>query len=248
MRAIELVRKLKRYKDAYRTFPHMTSPYVYPVGGFGSALPKAMGAVLEAQGGACYVGRPIDGIAEDESGAVGVVSEGVTVTSDCVVAGPEYAPERVAAKYQIVRLYAVLAHPPNMCKDAKSCQLVLPAAHCGRKTDVYLLSAGPTHGVAPKGKWVAVVSARVEGATDGLDALAVAKRELAASLPLLKPARKLFAEVSDYFEPEEGSQLDRLMVFSSCDETSYFDSVEAEVDDVFERITGETAATVRRPS
>jgi hypothetical protein len=31
----------------------------------------------------------------------------------------------------------------------------------------------------------------------------------------------------------------------SCDETSYFDSVEAEVEEVFERITGEPPAAAR---
>ena len=51
MPAIELVRKLKRYKDAHRTFPHMTSPYVYPVGGFGSALSQATAHTVEANGG-----------------------------------------------------------------------------------------------------------------------------------------------------------------------------------------------------
>jgi hypothetical protein len=31
----------------------------------------------------------------------------------------------------------------------------------------------------------------------------------------------------------------------SCDETSYFDSVEAEVEEIFERITGEPSAAAR---
>ena len=45
------VRRLKRYKEAYRTFPHMTSPYVYPVGGFGARLVSATKTVIEANGG-----------------------------------------------------------------------------------------------------------------------------------------------------------------------------------------------------
>ena len=40
MPAAVLLRKLKRYKNAYKTFPHMTSPYVYPSLGIGSELPK----------------------------------------------------------------------------------------------------------------------------------------------------------------------------------------------------------------
>ncbi len=188
MPAIELVRRLKRYKESYRTFPHMTSPYVYPVGGFGSALPSAMARVLEEGGGAVCLDRPIDEVvADDGEGRAAVVSEGVRVSADCVVAGPEYAPQSVGEKYKVVRLYAVLAHPPNMCKDAKSCQLIVPSSACGRAHDVYFVSAGSVHGVAPRGKWAVVASARVEGPTDGLTALEVARRELACVLPLLKP-------------------------------------------------------------
>ena len=245
MPAIELVRRLKRYKEAYRTFPHMTSPYVYPVGGFGSTLCKAMSKVLDENGGSCELGRPIERIVVGDDGrACGVVSGEHTVSADCVVASPEHASEHVLPKYHMVRLFAILSHAPNLCKDSSSCQLLLPAAHCGRQHDIYLVSVGPTHRVAPKGKWVVVVSARVEGDATG-DALAVAKRELSAALPLLRPSRKLLAEVVPYYEPAEDG-IDGLHVLSSCDETSYFDSVEQEVEELFEAITGEKIASHRR--
>ena len=246
MPAIELVRRLKRYRDAYRTFPHMTSPYVYPVGGFGASLNPAMGRVLEAHGGCCLLDKPIDELRLGDGGeACGVVSGGVELSAGCVVAAPEHAPRHVAPSYHIVRLYAVLAHAPNLCKDSTSCQLLLPAAQCaGRQSDVYLVSLGPTHGVAPKGKWVVVASARVEGDADG-DALAIAKRELAEVLPLLKPTRRLLAEVTPYYEPStegEAPPPEGLHVLTSTDETSYFDSVEEDIEAVFKAITGERLA------
>jgi len=246
MPAIEMVRKLKRYKDSYRTFPHMTSPYVYPVGGFGASLPRAMAHVVEAHGGSYLADTPVDEILQEEGSACGVAAQGARVSADCVVASPEMVPDRVAPQYEMVRLFAVLAHPPNMCKDATSCQLLMPAVHCGRAHDIYLRSFGPAHGVAPKGRWVVVVTARVEGSTAGMDAMAVAKRELAAVLPLLKPTRKMFAEVVPYMEPAADAQLDRLLILKSCDETSYFDSVEADVADLFQRITGEDVASLRQ--
>jgi len=146
----------------------------------------------------------------------------------------------------MVRLFAVLNHAPNMCKDSTSCQLLVPAKHCGRTHDVYMCAFGPGHGVCPKGKWLVVASARVEGSTEGLEALDVAKRELGAVLPILKPARKMMAEVVPYYEPRADAQLDGLCVLSSCDETSYFDSVEADVADLFQRITGEDLASIRQ--
>lgn len=95
----------------------------------------------------------------DEDGACGVAcAGGERVMASCVIAAPDSVPERVASRYKVVRLYAVLAHPPNLCKDSTSCQLLMPSAHCGRRSDVYVSSYGASHGVAPKGKWVVSAS------------------------------------------------------------------------------------------
>lgn len=244
--AIELVRRLKRYKDAYRTFPHMTSPYVYPVGGFGSTLVPAVSRILEANGGSCVRGRAVGEILRDAEGrACGIETEGARIEADCIVAGPECVPDRVKRKYEIVRLYAVLNHPPNLCKDSTSCQLLMPAEHCDRASDVYVASYSSMHGVAPKNKWVVVASARVEASSEGQDALAVAKRELASVLPLLKPSRKLLAEVTPYYEADEEAAQEQLLVMSSDDESTYFDTTEAELEEAFERITGERVESLR---
>jgi Rab GDP dissociation inhibitor len=253
--ALEFVRRLKRYKDAYRTFPHMTSPYVYPVGGFGSTLASAMAGVLESHGGTCLVGQPLTGLLSagaESGGAMGVkTADGVPLRAECVVCAPEHAaalaPGAVQPAYEVVRLYAVLAHPPNLCKEATSCQLILPAAAIGREHDAYMCAFGPTHGVAPAGRWVVVASARVEGPTAGMDALAIAKRELAAVLPLLKPSRKLLAEVRTVYQPTPDGVPDGLHVLHSSDESTYFDSVEVDVESTFTRITGEKVASLRRP-
>lgn len=165
----------------------------------------------------------------------GVLSEGVRLTADCVVAGGEYAgAERLVERYQTVRLYALLNHAPNLCKDAHSFQLILPSSQLQRKTGIFLYSSGAYHRLAPGGKWLVALSARVEGETDGLSAMEVAKRELAAALPLLKPARKMWAELGTYCEPREGE--DGVHVLGSCDESTMFSSVAADVRELIERI------------
>ena len=103
MPAIELVRRLKRYKDAYRTFPYMTSPYVYPVGGFGATLTPAISTILESNGGSCISGCGYNDILRDDDGrACGITTEsGEQVQAGCVVAAPECVPSRVNAKYEV---------------------------------------------------------------------------------------------------------------------------------------------------
>ena len=79
----------------------------------------------------------------------------------------------------------------------------------------------------------------MEGETDGLSAMAVAKRELAAALPLLKPAAKMFAELSDVCESSESGEESGLFVPATCDASSNMGSAAADVEQLFERITGE---------
>lgn len=241
MPAMALLRRLKKYKEAYRTFPHMTSPYVYPSSGMGSELPLAIAGVVEEAGGATLLGRPVDCVLFDEAGAAcGVVSEGVEVRADCVIADPSYVPERVVPAHQLVRLYALLSHPPNLCKEARSCQLILPAEACNRRSDIYMFAGSQTLRLAPNNRWVVVVSAKVEAPTDGLSALQVAKRELAAALPLLKPASKMLAELTDVCEAAEGvAAASGLFVTSTCDASSNLGSTAVELEEMFELITGE---------
>jgi len=236
--AIELVQRMQRFKQSYRTFPHMTSPYIYPTRGLGAALSRATSKVVEAHGGVCLSGRPIDQIVFDETGrACGVSCDGEIAHADCIVAGPSYVPERFEQSYQIVRLYAILAHAPHKCKDARSLHLLIPASHCGRKHDIYVLSSGSAHQIAPTGKWLVTVSTRIEGPTEGLRALDIAKREFAAVIPLLRPARKMLAQVVPCYEPEVSDAAIRgLHVVGSSDETTLFDNVAGDAADLVSRI------------
>ncbi|EOD38667.1 hypothetical protein EMIHUDRAFT_631960, partial [Emiliania huxleyi CCMP1516] len=46
----------------------------------------------------------------------------------------------------------------------------------------------------------------------------VAKRELAAAIPLLRPTRKIFAEVSPVYAPRADAASSGVCVLGSCDE------------------------------
>jgi len=242
--AIDMVLAMKRFKDSYRTFPHMTSPYVFPAKGLGTTLAQACAKVVAKAGGVSLSRLPIDNVVYDEAGrACGVSSQGAIVHASEVVAAPAYVPDLVEPQYQIIRLFAVLNHAPNKCKDSRSCQLIIPAMHCGRKNSIYIFSSGHSHSVAPSGKWIVTVSTRIEGPVEGLSDLAVAKRELAAALPLLRPARKLLAQISSLHVARAGATVDGLHVIPSNDETLAFSEVATEAEAIFESIVGEPVGT-----
>ena len=64
-------------------------------------------------------------------------------------------------------------------------------------------------------------------------------------LPLLKPSKKLFAEVSPYHSAQSDANHPNVHVLGDLDETSYFDSVEEDLATAFERITGEAIGSSR---
>lgn len=66
----------------------------------------------------------------------------------------------------------------------------------------------------------------------------VAKREFEAAIPLLRPTRKIFAELSPVLAAREECA-EGLHVLSSLDETSTFDSVVEDVQAAYEKATGE---------
>lgn len=66
----------------------------------------------------------------------------------------------------------------------------------------------------------------------------MAKREFEAAIPLLRPTRKIFAEMSPVMVGREECA-EGLHVLGSADETSTFDSVVRDVEEAYEKVTGE---------
>ena len=120
MAAIELVRAMKSYKDAFRTFPHMTSPYLYPSGGLASSLATAASAIVSEKGGETRLSADVDEIIFDGAGrACGVRCGGEEVKAETVVASAPYVPDRVEPAYQ-ARVLAVA------CPTTTAAPLPLP--------------------------------------------------------------------------------------------------------------------------
>ena len=75
--------------------------------------------------------------------------------------------------------------------------------------------------------------------TRGRRAWQVARRELTSIFPLLKPAKKVAAEVVPCYAPRDDAQADGLFVLGSDDESSLFGPVADAVGAVAARISGE---------
>ncbi len=305
MAAIELVRAMKSYKDAFRTFPHMTSPYLYPSGGLASSLATAASAIVSEKGGETRLSADVDEIIFDGAGrACGVRCGGEEVKAETVVASAPYVPDRVEPAYQARVLAAArpttatapLPPPPTLfrtepkvprdcCRRWCGCTRYSRMRRACARTRAPARSSSPdrtpaarttstcsrlarctaprrrtngswSHRLGSRGtptasaRWrhrdprdpIAEIGiSRVDAArvTRGRRTWQVARRELTSIFPLLKPAKKVAAEVVPCYAPRDDAQADGLFVLGSDDESSLFGPVADAVGAVAARISGE---------
>jgi Rab GDP dissociation inhibitor len=125
-----------------------------------------------------------------------------------------------------------MSHPIPSANDSHSVQIILPQKQLGRKSDMYVFCCSYTHNVAPKGKFIAFVSAEAE--TDN------PQSELKAGIDLLGPVDELFFDMYDRYEPVNEPSLDNCFVSSSYDATTHFETTVTDVLNMYTMITGKT--------
>ncbi|CAI9765404.1 unnamed protein product [Fraxinus pennsylvanica] len=123
-----------------------------------------------------------------------------------------------------------MSHPIPDTKDSHSVQVILPQKQLGRKSDMYLFCCSYAHNVAPKGKYIAFVSAEAE--TDNPEV------ELKPGVDLLGPVDEIFYETYDRLVPYNKSDADNCFISTSYDATTHFESTVTDVLAMYTKITG----------
>eukprot|EP00118_Oscarella_pearsei_P021469 m.241054 g.241054 ORF g.241054 m.241054 type:complete len:444 (+) comp40199_c1_seq1:1341-2672(+) len=207
------------------------SPYIYPLYGLGE-LPQGFARLSAIYGGTYMLDKPIEEIVYDEKGAVcGVKSEGETARTKCVVADPSYFPDKVKKVGSVVRCICIMDHPIPNTKDAVSTQLIIPQNQVNRAHDIYVCMASFAHNVASKGFYIAMVCTQVETGNP--------EAELKPGLDLLGPVLEKFVSINDLHEPVDNGSESKVFISKSFDATTHFQSTCSDIEEVYQRITGE---------
>eukprot|EP00695_Tsukubamonas_globosa_P003347 TRINITY_DN586_c0_g1_i1.p1 TRINITY_DN586_c0_g1~~TRINITY_DN586_c0_g1_i1.p1 ORF type:complete len:415 (+),score=185.05 TRINITY_DN586_c0_g1_i1:155-1399(+) len=227
--AIDTVRKMKLYEESLSMYGK--SPYVYPLYGLGE-LPQGFARLSAIYGGTYMLNKPAEEIVYNEDGTVaGVKSEGEVARCKMVIADPSYFPDKVRKVRPSHSLHlAILSHPIKNTDDAKSCQIIIPRKQVKRNNDVYVCCTSFTHKVAPTGKYIALVSTKVETSNP--------IAEIKAGLDLLEPIDERFVNIVDTYEPISDGKTDNVFLSSSYDATSHFETTADDILSLYERITG----------
>jgi len=226
--ALETIIRVKLYGESLSHYGK--SPYLYPLYGLGD-LPQAFARLSAIYGGTYMLNSKIEEIVHDSAGVVcGVKVEGKVVKTKNVIGDPSYFPSKSKKVGQVVRCICILSHPIPHSNDAASCQIILPQNQVGRKHDIYISCVSFAHNVAPKGKYIVLVSTTVEGKDP--------KAELDIGLSLLGPIDRKFYSVHDLYEPANESQKERVFISKSYDATSHFASISQDVARIYKEYTG----------
>lgn len=221
--------RVQLYMDSLRSYGK--SPYLYPVYGLGD-LPQGFARLSAIYGGTYMLNKKVDGFTFDEKGRVSGVRSGDEVAKCKLVIGdPSYFPEQVKKVGEVVRLIAILDHPIDGTDNSESVQIIIPQNQVKRKHDIYVSAVSFAHNVAPKGKWLAIVSTTVETANP--------KAELEPGLKLLGKTLHQFVKVYPMFEPKNDWKTDGIHISKSYDASSHFESVGEDVLRMYKQVTGE---------
>jgi len=228
--AVNLVKAVRLYSDSMARFD-TGSPYIYPLYGLGE-LPQSFARLSAVHGGTYMLNKPDIQVAYDaETGrACGATSEGVTAKAKFVVGDPSYFPGKVRKVGQVVRALCLLNHPIPNVNNAESIQIIIPAAQCGRRNDVYVLGTSFTHNVCAKGRYFASVSTTVESSDP--------QREIEVGLRMLGAIDEMFVNVCDVFAPVSDGVNDGAFISTGYDATTHFETTMRDVMDIYKRITG----------
>ncbi|KAK8529780.1 hypothetical protein V6N12_060550 [Hibiscus sabdariffa] len=229
--ALNFVKRMKLYAESLARFQG-GSPYIYPLYGLGE-LPQAFARLSAVYGGTYMLNKPECKVEFDADGkAIGVTSEGETAKCKKVVCDPSYLSDRVKKVGKVARAICIMSHPIPDTNESHSAQVILPQKQLGRKSDMYLFCCSYAHNVAPKGKYIAFVSAEAE--TDNPEA------ELKPGVDLLGTVEEIFYDTYDRYVPTNDHAADNCFISSSYDSTTHFETSVNDVIEMYSKITGKT--------
>jgi Rab GDP dissociation inhibitor len=225
--AKNVIERVKLYGDSLRAYGR--SPYLYPVYGLGD-LPQSFARLSAIYGGTYMLNTKVDGFTFDEvTGKVNGVRSGDQVAKCSLVVGdPSYFPDRVQKVGEIIRCMAILDHPVEGTDKSESLQIVIPQNQVKRKSDIYVSVVSSAHSVAPKGKYLAIVSTTVETNNP--------KAELEPGFKWLGNTLQRFYKVYPMYVPTNDWKKEAVHVSKSYDASSHFDSMADDVIRIFKNI------------
>jgi len=238
--AKDAVERIRLYVNSMARYGK--SPYIYPLYGLGE-LPQGFARLSAIYGGTYMLNTNIDEV-KYENGKVsgiratmkerGEPGDGMKFETKCktIVADPSYFPDKVRVTGHYLKAICILNHPIDKTDNSDSLQLIIPQSQVGRKNDIYIAMVSSTHNVCPKGYYIAIVSTIAETSANH-------HLELQPGLERLgKIEEQFMGPPIPIYEPIADGSSDNVFISKSYDASSHFETMTADVRDVYRRAAG----------
>jgi len=236
--ALETIKRIRLYGESVLRYGN--SPYIYPIYGLGE-MPQGFARLSAIYGGTYMLNKSVQGVVYENGVAVGVEAaedEGeskATKVAKCkfVIGDPSYFPDKVTQVGEVARCIVILSHPIPGTDNADACQIIIPQKECKRNHDIYISCISNAHYVAPKGKYIALVSTIVESGS-------APEQQLNAGMKLLGDyaPENCFFSVNPLLVPKEDGTKDKVFISKSFDAETFFSTTCDDILDIYKRITG----------
>ena len=234
--AMEVVGRVQLYMDSVGRFGD--SPFIYPVYGL-AGIPESFSRKCAVYGGTFMLNVALRQLEFDPASGVTTFrgafegEEGVA-RAKMVIGNPAYFQalghgQLLRPVGTAVRVICILDHPVPNTGKSNAVQIILPQKQTGRKSDIYVMVIGPTHGVCRQGFFLAILSTTAEAPT--------VDEDLRAAYAVLGPVRHKFVTTETMFRPA-GPPQNNWHVTDTLDPTSHFESAAENVINIYKRITG----------
>merc|ERR1712244_212041 len=137
-------------------------------------------------------------------------------TCKTLIGDPSYfeGTKKVEKTGTVARWLCILDHPVEGTNNSHSAQIILPTKQTGHKSDIYISVQSSELQVAPKNRWIAMISAQVYTNQP--------KKELVVAYRLFGKVLKDFFSVNDTFSSDNANENDGVFIPSSMDATPHF--------------------------
>jgi Rab GDP dissociation inhibitor len=233
--AFKVIKKLQLYMNSVGRFGD--SPFIYPVYGL-AGIPESFSRKSAVYGGTYMLNVSLTSIETDTDGLHKITGiwdekEGCCYTKK-IIAHPSYL-ETLGMKNRIkkvsttIRSICILDHPIPGTGKQNAVQIILPQNHINRKSDIYIMMLGPSHGVCKKGYYLAIVSTTQEHENIETD--------LKVAFELIGNVLYRFDMKEDMYKPVDNGT-DNIFITCNLDATSHFESSAQDVLNVYSSMTG----------
>ena len=235
--AVDVIGQIQLYMDSVGRFGD--SPFIYPVYGL-AGIPESFSRKCAVYGGTFMLNVGLKSLEYDAETNMSTFrgvfenEEGFAKTK-MVIGNPAYFQElghgeKIKPLGKAVRVICILDHIIPNTGNSNAVQIIIPQKQTGRKSDIYIMMIGPSHGVCKKGYYLAIISTTLE--VKSID------EDLKLAYEIIGPIKHKFVTEEVMYTPISQTAQNNWHITDTLDPTSHFEQAADNVLKIYKSITG----------